>query len=160
MSSVFLFPHFLGVFTTYNKFIEKYNNNGNSIVVYSRDENKHWLLSQKEEFKNVQFIIGDIRIENRVREALISTNPHVVIIASALKHIDRCEFDVDEAFLTNTQGVANVCKSVFLHKNDLKKLENVVYISTDKASRPINTYGMTNALSEKIVIEYSKKMID
>ena len=143
-----------------NKFIEKYNNNRNSIVVYSRDENKHWLLSQKEEFKNVKFIIGDIRNENRVSETLLSTNPHIIIIASALKHIDRCEFDVNEALLTNTQGVANVCKSIFLHKNELKKLENVVYISTDKASRPINTYGMTKALSEKIVIEYSKKMVE
>lgn len=142
------------------KFVETYGNNdmNNSLFIFSRDENKHWSLSQKEHFKGAQFIIGDIRDNNRVREVLLSVNPHIIIIASAMKHIDRCEFDVNEALLTNTTGVMNVCNNVFLHESLLKKLECVVYISTDKATKPINTYGMTKALSEKIVIEYSKKM--
>jgi UDP-N-acetylglucosamine 4,6-dehydratase/5-epimerase len=142
------------------KFIETYGNNedNNKIYVFSRDENKHWLLSQKEHFKGVRFIIGDVRDSDRVREVLLSVNPHIVIIASAMKHIDRCEFDVNEALLTNTTGIMNVCNNVFLYESLLKKLECVVYISTDKATKPINTYGMTKALSEKIMIEYSKKM--
>ena len=140
------------------KFVETYGNNGNTIIIFSRDENKHWSLSGKDAFKDVQFIIGDIRDNNRVREVLLSVNPHIVIIASAMKHIDRCEFDVNEALLTNTTGIMNVCNNVFLHENLLKKLECVVYISTDKATKPINTYGMTKALSEKIMIEYSRKM--
>ena len=141
-----------------SKFIEKYNKNENSIYIFSRDENKHWLLSQKSEFANVKFIIGDIRDYDRVREAILTTNPHIIIIASALKHIDRCEFDVNEALATNTIGVLNVCKNVFLYESFLKKLESVIYISTDKATKPINTYGMSKALSEKIMIEYSNKM--
>lgn len=146
------------------KFMETYSDNAgnsgmnNSLFVFSRDENKHWALSCKETFKDVQFIIGDIRDDNRVREVLLSINPHIVIIASAMKHIDRCEFDVNEALLTNTTGIMNVCNNVFLYENILKKLECVVYISTDKATKPINTYGMTKALSEKIMIEFSKKM--
>ena len=85
-------------------------------------------------------------------------NPDIIIIASALKHIDTCEFNVNEALLTNTIGTMNICKNIFIHKTQLKKLSNVVFVSTDKATKPINTYGMTKALSEKIIIEYSKKM--
>jgi len=140
------------------KFITMNSSNGNKMYVVSRDENKHWLLSQKNEFKDVSFIIGDIRDYERVTETIAMVNPHIIIIAAAMKHIDRCEYDVNEAFLTNTTGVMNVCKSVFTNEVRFKKLECVVYVSTDKATKPINTYGMTKALSEKIMIEYSKKM--
>jgi len=77
-----------------------------------------------------------------------------VIIASALKHIDRCEYEVREAHLTNCQGVGNVLDAV--NKNG--GTEKVVFISTDKACSPINTYGITKALAEKLVIENAYKM--
>jgi FlaA1/EpsC-like NDP-sugar epimerase len=145
------------------QFIEKYSKvedpkKMNKIHVFSRDENKHWHLSQKPEFKNVNFIIGDIRDYQRVLDTLLTVNPHIIIIASAMKHIDRCEFDVNEALLTNTIGTMNICKTILTYELSLKRLENVVFISTDKATKPINTYGMTKALSEKIMIEYSIKM--
>lgn len=142
------------------KFITLNSGSGNTIYVVSRDENKHWIMSQKEEFKEVKFIIGDIRDYDRVTECIKKVNPHIIIIAAAMKHIDRCEYDVNEALNTNTKGVMNVCKSVFLNESSFKKLECVVYVSTDKATKPINTYGMTKALSEKIMIEYSEKMYD
>jgi nucleoside-diphosphate-sugar epimerase len=143
------------------QFIRKYANmedSKNKIYVFSRDENKHWMLSQDPDFKDVNFIIGDIRDYDRVKEVMLNVNPNIVIIASAMKHIDRCEFNVNEALMTNTIGTMNVCKSIHTNEHALKRLKNVVFVSTDKATKPINTYGMTKALSEKIIIEYSEKM--
>ena len=142
------------------KLVELYNtgDSKNQIYIFSRDENKHWALSQLPIFKNIEFILGDIRDEQRVKEILFTISPHIIIIASAMKHIDKCEFNVYESMLTNTIGTLNICKTIHLYETHLKRLERVVFVSTDKATKPINTYGMTKALSEKIIIEYSKKM--
>jgi hypothetical protein len=133
-------------------------NGENEIYIMSRDENKHWILSQKESFKGVEFLIGDIRDFDRVKQILIQVNPHIIIIAAALKHIDRCEFEVNEAIQTNTIGVLNVCKAIQLYECFLKRLSTILFISTDKAVNPINTYGMTKGLAEKTIREYSKKL--
>lgn len=128
----------------------------NEISVFSRDENKHWHMSQK--YSSVNFIIGDIRDQARVEECIKMIDPHIIIIASAMKHIDRCEFEVNEALLTNTTGVLNVCKSVQKTFDVSRRLENVIFISTDKACSPTNAYGMTKSLSERVIVEYSLKM--
>lgn len=125
----------------------------NRIFVYSRDENKHWEMSRK--YPNVNFIIGDIRDEQRVYQTLLNCDPNIIIIASAMKHIDRCEFNVREGLFTNTIGTMNVCKSI--EQLSDSSLESVVFISTDKATSPTNVYGMTKSLSERIIVEYSKQ---
>ena len=92
-----------------NKLIELLSNN-NKIIVYSRDENKHWEMSHLN--NKIEFIIGDIRNYDRVKESIQLYDPHIIIIAAAMKHIDRCEFNVNESLLTNTTGVMNICKSI------------------------------------------------
>lgn len=132
----------------------------NEITIFSRDENKHWHMSQK--YKDVdvklKYIIGDIRDSSRVQQIIQKLDPHIIIIASAMKHIDKCEFDVNETLLTNTIGVLNVCKAVQNIYNVSKRLENVIFISTDKACSPTNVYGMSKSLSERAIIEYSLNM--
>jgi hypothetical protein len=128
----------------------------NEISIFSRDENKHWHMSQK--YTGLNYIIGDIRDSARVEECIRSLDPHIIIIASAMKHIDRCEFEVNEALLTNTIGVLNVCKSIQKIFNVSCRIENVIFISTDKACSPTNAYGMTKSLSERVMVEYSLKM--
>lgn len=137
-----------------NKLVELYGSN-NVITIYSRDENKHWQMSLNNKDKNIKFVIGDIRDYQRVEDTIINEQPNIVIIASALKHIDRCEYDVREAYLTNCGGVENVLRAIT--RNNKQVVDRVVFISTDKACSPINTYGISKALAEKAVIETAYK---
>ncbi len=127
----------------------------NTIINYSRDECKHWKMELKFKSDKLSSIIGDIRNEDRVQNSIIRTNPNIIIVAAALKHIDRCEYAVNECLMTNTLGLYNVVNCIERNLQFLSNLESVVFISTDKACSPVNSYGMTKALSEKIMIEKS-----
>lgn len=130
--------------------------NSNQIHVMSRDENKHWEL--KDKYKGVKFMMGDIRDYEKVNDVINRVSPNIIVIAAALKHIDTCEYELKESLETNTMGTMNVLKSV--RSSKLKDLETVLFVSTDKACYPINTYGMCKALSEKAIVEESLKMCD
>jgi FlaA1/EpsC-like NDP-sugar epimerase len=106
----------------------------------------------------VKYVIGDIRDRFKIESTITRLDPHIIIIASALKHIDTCEYEVHESLETNTNGTLNVLRSIEHNIKRLKRLETVVFISTDKACYPINTYGICKALSEKAIVEYSLKM--
>ena len=138
-----------------NEFIKR-NINDNIIVNFSRDECKHWKLELK--FKkhkdNIKNIMGDIRDKNRVKKYIKIIKPNIIIIASALKHIERCEYATSECINTNLIGIKNVLDSIE-ELEDIIKCESVIFISTDKACSPVNLYGMCKAISEKMVIEKS-----
>ena len=114
----------------------------NTIIVYSRDECKHWKMRLKYKSDNLNFIIGDIRDYNRLENAIIRENPHIIIIAAALKHVDKCEYAVNECFLTNFMGPNNILNCIEKNVTILNKLETVLFVSTDKCVSPINTYGI------------------
>jgi nucleoside-diphosphate-sugar epimerase len=128
----------------------------NEITIFSRDENKHWHMGQNHD--KLSFVIGDIRDSNRVRDVILDVSPHIIVIAAALKHVDKCEYEVNEALNTNLFGTINVLDTVKLYHTSLNELNSVVFISTDKACSPINTYGLTKGLAEKAVIETAYKM--
>lgn len=136
--------------------IKKYINN-NFIINYSRDENKQWSLINKYKSKNLINYIGDYNDNYNVKQALLFENPNIIIIASAMKHIDKCEFDVHSSYKNNFNGVKNVLDIISLNENELSKLECVCFISTDKACNPISSYGICKALSEKYVVSKAKK---
>jgi len=135
-------------------FIDTYLSN-NKIVNYSRDECKHWKMSLKYNSSSLSFIIGDIRDYNSIENAIMRVQPHVIIIMAALKHIDRCEYAVNECIQTNCMGPMNVLNAVDKNNDRLKTLECVVMISTDKACEPTNAYGMAKALAESSIVEKS-----
>jgi len=134
-----------------NKLIEKYSST-NIIYNFSRDECKHWQM-ESEYGKKITNIIGDIRNYSKVFETLQRINPNIIIICSALKHIDKCEYAIDESLQTNVMGTKNVLDAVENHNNI--NLQSVVFISTDKACSPINVYGLCKSLSEKLMVERS-----
>ncbi len=137
-----------------NKIIDRYINN-NIIVNYSRDECKHWRMELKYNSDKLSFIIGNIRDYNRVEKSLIRENPNIIIIAAALKHINKCEFAVDECIQTNFNGPLNVLNAIDKNKDKLTNLECLLFVSTDKACSAISSYGASKFLSERIVIEKS-----
>jgi len=137
-----------------NKFIETYVDK-NKIVNYSRDECKHWKMSLKYKTDKVSYIIGDIRNFDRVESSILREQPDIIIIMAALKHIDRCEFAIDECVKTNFMGTMNVLNAIESNEDRLLNLESVIFVSTDKACEPTNVYGMAKALSEAAIVEKS-----
>lgn len=136
-----------------NQFIQTYINT-NTITNYSRDECKHWEMSLKYK-TNLKFIIGDIRNYSAVETAILREQPHIIVIMAALKHIDRCEYAVDECIQTNCMGPMNVLNAIEKNNDRLNNLECVVMVSTDKACEPTNAYGMAKALAETAIVEKS-----
>jgi len=128
----------------------------NELFVLSRDECKHWKMSLDFNNPNLKFIIGDIRNKSKIQQTLLRIKPHIIIMAAAMKHIDRCEYETNECIMTNINGTQNVLDCIELSEKELlPNLEAVCFISTDKACSPVNIYGMSKAISEKLMIEKS-----
>lgn len=139
-----------------NKLTQRYLES-NTLYLYSRDESKHWNMSIDYKYhKNLNFVIGDIRCREKVEQTILRLKPDIIIIAAAMKHIDRCEYESNECLGTNLLGTKNVLNSVEQNLEKLTNLECVCFISTDKACSPINLYGMCKAASECLMIEKAK----
>lgn len=111
------------------------------VTVYSRDEVKQSDL--KRDFPWVKFMLGDVRDYDRLLMAMRKQD--VVIHAAAYKQVPSAEANVDEAIHTNVMGSLNVARASVW--NDVGY---VVGVSTDKACQPVNAYGETKALMEKL----------
>jgi len=123
-----------------------------SIRVFSRDEVKHHQI--QEEFNHnpvIGNLIGDVRDYPRLKKAMEGVD--IVIHAAALKRIDILEYNVEEVIKTNIMGTLNVVNACW--ENNVK---TVVFVSSDKACLPVNTYGACKFVGERIFIEsnYSK----
>jgi UDP-N-acetylglucosamine 4,6-dehydratase len=118
------------------------------IVVFSRDELKQSELEQKypsSKYKNIRYFIGDVRDYERLKSAFNGID--IVIHAAALKQVTTAEYNPIECIKTNINGAENVIKAAF--ECNVKK---VIALSTDKAVNPINLYGATKLVSEKLFI--------
>jgi len=112
------------------------------IVILSRDEEKQLEMKRRFTDSRLRFLIGDVRDYERLLEC---TRANYVYHAAALKIIPTCEEHPIEAYKTNVQGSLNVKKACIANRVDRS-----ILISTDKACKAVNTYGMTKALAEKI----------
>jgi len=135
--------------------IKKYQNH-NEILVLNRDEHKQVNLSKENWLKknNVNFIIGDVKDISSIRNAIEDYKPNIIINAAALKHVPICESNPFESVNVNIIGHQNLIQAI---KWSSHKIETLIFVSTDKACKPINVYGMCKAISEKIYIEYAKQ---
>jgi len=119
------------------------------IAVYSRDEFKqHQMIKQFGEFPiggRLRFFIGDVRDLRNLQRATKGID--VVIHAAALKQIPSCEYNPWEAVQTNIWGSWNVINAAI--ENGVRK---VIFLSSDKAVNPINCYGATKLVAEKLFI--------
>jgi UDP-N-acetylglucosamine 4,6-dehydratase len=116
------------------------------IVVFSRDELKQYELRQMfGDDPRLRFFLGDIRDERRLERAM--HNIDYVVHAAALKQVDTAEYNPSEFVATNINGSQNVIDAAI--NAGVKK---VVALSTDKASSPINLYGATKLVADKLFI--------
>ena len=115
------------------------------IIVFSRDEMKQWDLKNKKKHKNLKFIIGDVRDRLRLEE--LSKNVDIIIHAAATKIVPTAEENPSECIKTNVLGAMNVINAA--KKNNVQK---VIALSTDKACNPVNIYGATKLISDKLFV--------
>lgn len=139
---------------SFGKAFTKYvldNYDVNRLIIYSRDEFKQWNMENEfralypEKYRKLRFFIGDVRDGERFRRAC--QNVDYIVHAAALKQVPACEYNPNEAIKTNINGAMNIIEAAL--DTGVKK---VVALSTDKAVNPVNLYGGTKFVSDKLFI--------
>ena len=134
-----------------NKFVEMIlKQNPTTIRIYSRNELKQIEMeryfSSILNFDKLRFFIGDVRDSERLSRAMNGVD--IVIHAAALKHVTVCEYNPIEAIKTNIEGAQNIINAAIDNQ-----VEKVMAISTDKAVNPVNLYGATKMVAEKLFVQ-------
>mgnify|MGYP002552325666 CR=1 FL=1 len=125
------------------------------VIVYSRDEYKQFVMRNKfielgresgaDYDSKLRYFIGDVRDEARLRRAFQDVD--YIVHAAALKQVPACEYNPIEAIRTNIDGATNVINAALD-----TGVEKVVALSTDKAVNPVNLYGGTKLVSDKLFV--------
>ncbi|MDR6679596.1 UDP-N-acetylglucosamine 4,6-dehydratase (inverting) [Pseudomonas psychrotolerans] len=115
------------------------------VVVFSRDELKQYEMSQEFDAPCMRYFLGDVRDEQRLQQAMRGID--LVVHAAALKQVPAAEYNPTECIRTNVNGAENIIAAAL--QNGVKK---VIALSTDKAASPINLYGATKLLSDKLFV--------
>ncbi len=123
------------------------NYNPKKIIIYSRDEFKQFMMQNEfKEYKDkLRFFIGDVRDKERLLLAFEGVD--YVIHAAAMKQVPACEYNPAEAIKTNIHGAQNIIDAALA-----REVKKVVALSTDKAVNPVNLYGGTKLVSDKLFI--------
>lgn len=117
------------------------------LIIFSRDELKqHEMRVTGFNHPSLRYFIGDVRDEARLRRAMNGVD--IVVHAAALKQVPACEYNPIEAIMTNIMGAKNVIEAALD-----RGVDRVLAMSTDKATAPINLYGATKLVAEKLFVQ-------
>ncbi|TYP76878.1 UDP-N-acetylglucosamine 4,6-dehydratase (inverting) [Aquimarina intermedia] len=133
---------------TFTKLILQRFPNVKRLVIFSRDEQKHFQMGMdfpEETYPQIRYFVGDVRDYDRLIRAFEGID--IVIHAAAMKHVHIAEYNPMECVKTNVLGAENVINAAL--ETGVKE---VVALSTDKAAAPINLYGATKLTSDKLFI--------
>jgi FlaA1/EpsC-like NDP-sugar epimerase len=117
------------------------------IIIYSRDESKQAILFQNH--PKIIRVIGNVRDYDKLNITLKRHKPNYIIHTAALKRIDDMELSPDECIKTNIKGSENVARAA-LENN----IEKCILVSTDKACQPVNVYGSSKFIAERLFTNY------
>lgn len=117
----------------------------NKIIIYSRDELKQFEMQQDFNQTCMRYFIGDVRDKERLIQAMNGVD--FVIHAAALKQVPAAEYNPMECIKTNINGAENVISAALANN-----VEKVIALSTDKAANPVNLYGATKLVSDKLFV--------
>ena len=120
-------------------------NDVDTIRIFSRNEEKQIKMQSNFSDRRLRFFIGDVRDKDRLTRALEDID--IVFHAAALKHVPIIEYNPFEAIKTNVIGSQNIIDAC-LEEN----VEKAICVGTDKAVSPLNTYGATKLLMEKLFV--------
>lgn len=117
------------------------------LIIFSRDELKqHEMRMSGFNHPSLRYFIGDVRDRQRLYRAMQGVD--IVVHAAALKQVPACEYNPLEAVKTNVEGAANIIDAAV--DNGVKR---VMALSSDKAVNPINLYGATKLVAEKLFVQ-------
>lgn len=117
------------------------------LIIFSRDELKqHQMRMDGLNWPNIRYFIGDVRDRDRLYRAF--TGVDVVVHAAALKQVPACEYNPIEAVATNIIGARNIIDAAID-----RGVNHILAMSTDKATAPINLYGATKLVAEKLFVQ-------
>jgi UDP-N-acetylglucosamine 4,6-dehydratase len=133
-----------------NAFIDFAQKYDTKFVVFSRDEKKQHDMYVERLNDNIDYVVGDIRDKRRILKCLNDVD--YILHAAALKHVPTGENFPEEVIATNIFGTQNIIEAA--EECGVKK---VVSLSTDKAVYPINAYGMSKAMAEKLIAAHNGK---
>lgn len=119
--------------------------NPKRVVVFSRDELKQYEMGQEISAPQMRYFIGDVRDPSRLRQAMRGID--IVVHAAALKQVPAAEYNPMECIKTNVHGAENVIAAAIENE-----VERVLALSTDKAANPINLYGASKLVSDKLFV--------
>ncbi|MDD5145728.1 MAG: UDP-N-acetylglucosamine 4,6-dehydratase (inverting) [Candidatus Pacebacteria bacterium] len=120
--------------------------NPKTVRIYDHDELSEVEMERKFNNPRLRFFIGDVRDKSRLYRAMSGVD--VLVHAAALKHVPICEYNPIEAVKTNIEGTINVIDAAIDNS-----VERAIVISTDKAVYPVNLYGATKMVAEKLFIQ-------
>ncbi|MFS2159097.1 UDP-N-acetylglucosamine 4,6-dehydratase (inverting) [Pseudomonas sp. Pseusp122] len=115
------------------------------VVVFSRDELKQYEMQQEFNEPCMRFFLGDVRDAERLHQGMRGID--YVVHAAALKHVPAAEYNPTEFIRTNVNGAENIIAAAIANG-----VKGVIALSTDKAASPINLYGATKLLSDKLFV--------
>jgi UDP-N-acetylglucosamine 4,6-dehydratase len=115
------------------------------VIVFSRDELKQYEMQQDFNSDAMRYFIGDVRDKERLITACKGVN--FVVHAAALKQVPAAEYNPNECIKTNINGAQNVIDACIVNN-----VEKVIALSTDKAANPVNLYGATKLVSDKLFV--------
>tara|TARA_R110002012_G_scaffold242832_1_gene417321 strand:- start:21965 stop:22966 length:1002 start_codon:yes stop_codon:yes gene_type:complete len=121
------------------------NHSPRKIIIYSRDELKQFEMQQDFDQPCMRYFIGDVRDKERLIQAMNGVD--FVIHAAALKQVPAAEYNPTECIKTNIKGAENVIAAALANN-----VEKVIALSTDKAANPVNLYGATKLVSDKLFV--------
>jgi len=124
--------------------LKKYN--PESVRIYDHSELSEVEMERKFNDSRLRFFVGDVRDRNRLYRAMNGVD--IAVHAAALKHVPVCEYNPIEGVRTNIEGAVNIIDAAIDNS-----VEKVMAISTDKAVHPVNLYGATKMVAEKLFIQ-------
>lgn len=125
---------------------EKIQEEAKLIIHYDRDEKNQYMSKQLNHNEKITRVVGDIRDREAIDNVITKYSPDVIMLASAMKHIDKCEMYPDECRKTNIDGCINVINSAISHN-----VPKLIFLSTDKATSPTTIYGCSKLFVEMYI---------
>jgi len=118
-----------------------------TITIFSRDELKQYEMKKLYDHSSLKFVIGDVANYQSVCKVI--TDATVIFHTAAMKHVPSCEENIMEAVRTNIHGIDNIITAI---KETKAPVDTVIAVSTDKGVDPVNIYGMTKQIQERLLI--------
>jgi len=129
--------------------------NDNKIMILSRNEHKQEAMKTK--YPDALYRLGDVKDKSSLVRSLYEFKPTVVINTAAVKTVWVCQENTYESVQTNIIGHQNLIDAI---QECTHKINTLVFISTDKACKPVNVYGMSKAVAEQLYVNFAKQQSD